>query len=144
MDPKKFDKKINEFKEEDPTRSYDTKYLEEFDVVDGKSRFEEDVQKMRDLEDLLGIRDMNPYGTLNKEAFAEKLDGMTTTDLQNLAIRVGIPPTRNHLELKKNLAKSHDLYLRQHNMGSMVAARPLIDPSSPNYESVVRLFKEGI
>lgn len=144
MDPRKFDDKIEEFKQEDPSRKYDTKHLEEFDVVDGKSRFQEDVEKLKELESLLGVREMNPYGTLSKEIFAEKLSSMTTTDLQNLAIRVGIPPSRDHTALKRNLAKSHDLYLRQHNMGSMVAARPLIDPSSPNYDSVVKLFKEGI
>ena len=64
-------------------------------------------------------------------------------DLQNLAIRVGIPPTRERTELKRNLRKSLDLYLRKHDVGSSIVSRPLLDPSSPDYDSVVRLFKEG-
>jgi DNA-binding LacI/PurR family transcriptional regulator len=99
---------------------------------------------LRDLEELLGVKTMNPYGTLNQEIFAEKLESMTLTDLQNLSIKIGIPPTRNSIELKKNLKRSLEIYIRQHNIGSSVSGRPIIDPSSPNYESVVRLFKEGI
>lgn len=144
MNPQEYDKKISQFKNEDPKKYFDTTHLEEFDIVDGKSRKEQDIQHLRDLEELLGVKDVNPYGTLNQEIFAERIDSMTLTDLQNLAIRVGIPPARNNIELKKNLKRSLEIYIRQHNIGSSVAARPVIDPSSPNYESVVRLFKEGI
>jgi len=144
MNPEQYDKIIAQDKKENPKRDYDTKHLEEFDVVDGKNRKEEDIQNLRDLEELLGVKTMNPYGTLNQEIFAEKLESMTLTDLQNLSIKIGIPPTRNSIELKKNLKRSLEIYIRQHNIGSSVSGRPIIDPSSPNYESVVRLFKEGI
>ena len=144
MNPEEYDKIIAQDKKENPKKEYDMTHLEEFDIVDGKNRKEEDIENLRNLEELLGVRSMNPYGTLNQEIFAEKLESMTLTDLQNLSIKIGIPPTRNSIELKKNLKKSLDIYIRQHNIGSSVSARPIIDPSSPNYESVVRLFKEGI
>ncbi len=144
MNPEEYDKKISEYEREDPKRIYDMTHLEEFDIVDGKNRKEEDIENLRNLEELLGVKTMNPYGTLNQEIFAERLDSMTLTDLQNLSMKIGIPPTRNSIELKKNLKKSLEIYTRQHNIGSSVSGRPIIDPSSPNYESVVRLFKEGI
>ena len=52
----------------------DKESLEEFDVTDGKARDvkAEAVNKTRELEELLGIPQCNPYQTLSREVFAER------------------------------------------------------------------------
>lgn len=122
------------------------KNLDQFDFIDGKSREDKDkeIKKIKELEDLLGFKDMNPYGTLNKEVFAVKLDTMSLSDMYDLAGKVGIPASSaNHRSiLKKNLLKSFDFYAQKHNVTVQGQAKPIFDKNSPNYDSVVRLFKD--
>jgi len=120
------------------------KSLEEFDVTDGKYRGgrEEQIAQARELEELLGIHEMNPYKTLNKEIFSQKIESMSVSDMTSLAIEVGVPPTQNTSQLKKQLIQSFDLYARRHDVNVPSPAQPIIDESSPNYENTVRLFKE--
>ena len=58
-------------------------HLEELEVTDGKDRdaFEEEVKKVKELEELLGMPQMNPYGTLNREIFRRRLDDSSGSDL---------------------------------------------------------------
>ena len=65
------------------------KHLEEFDVTDGKdrSKFEKELQEVKELEELLGMPQMNPYGTLNRELFKRKLEDCSASELTDLAAR---------------------------------------------------------
>lgn len=142
FDPAKFEEEIRKHQKEGPSKDLDISTFEEFEVTDGKSRDEEEFQKMKDLEDILGIKQANPYGTLNREIFEEKLSDMTMTDMQSLAMQVGYPPTRDRHALKKGLAKSFDSYLKQHSVGAVFQAKPVFDQNSPNYKDAVKLFNE--
>ena len=81
---------------------------------------------------------MNPYGTLNKEIFKRKLEDCSASELTDLAARVGLPRERN----MQPLLKSFDLYGIKHDVTVHGQAKPIIDPSSPDYDSTVKLFKE--
>lgn len=118
--------------------------LEELEVTDGKDRdsFEEEVQRVKELEELLGMPQMNPYGTLNRELFKRRLDDSSASELTDLAARVGLPRERNMNLLKKSLMKSFDFYGIKHNVTVQGEAKPIIDPSSPDYENAVKLFKD--
>ena len=120
------------------------KSLEEFDVTDGKERSqkEKQIDQAKELELLLGINEMNPYGTLNKEIFEERVGSMSVSEMTSLAQHVGVTPTQNSTQLKKSLKKSFDLYARRHNVNVPSSARPVIDESSPNYKKTVRLFND--
>lgn len=142
FDPAKFEEAIRKHEKESPSKDLDISTLEEFEVTDGKSRDEEEFQKIKDLEEILGIRQANPYGTLNREIFEEKLGDMTMTDMQSLAMQVGFPPTRDRHSLKRGLTKSFDSYLKQHSVGAVFQPRPVFDENSPNYKDAVKLFNE--
>ena len=118
--------------------------LKEFDIVDGKDRNSKEYQiaQARELEDLLGIKEMNPYRTLNKDIFANNLEDMSVSDMTSLAMHVGVTPTQSTNQLKKNLIKSFELYARRHNVNVPSQAQPIIDQNSPNYKKTVRLFKD--
>ena len=95
------------------------------------------------MEELLGMPQMNPYGTLHRDVFRHRIDACSVAELTDLAARVGIPRERNMNLLRKSLLKSFDYYVQKHNVTVQGSAKPIIDPSSPDYESTVKLFKEG-
>jgi len=121
------------------------KSLEEFHVTDGKERNakEERIKEARGLEDLLGIKDMNPYGTNNKEVFASNLGEMSIAEMTSLAARVGLPAsaTENKTMLKNKLLQSFDIFVQQHNVTVAGQAKPVLDPNSENYNEVKKLFE---
>ena len=121
------------------------KSLEEFHVTDGKERDakEERIQAARDLENLLGIKDMNPYGTNNKDVFASSLGEMSIAEMTTLASRVGLPAsaTENKTMLKNKLLQSFDIFVQQHNVTVAGQAQPVISPDDPNYNEVKKLFE---
>jgi len=120
------------------------KSLEELDVMDGKYRDDKETQiaQAKELESLLGIHEMNPYKTLNKEIFAENVESMSVSEMTSLAIEVGVTPSQNTTQLRKNLIQSFELYARRHNVNVPSSAKPIIDESSPNYKKTVKLFKD--
>ena len=140
LDPAKYDQEIRKHEKQSPSKDLDTSTLEEFEVTDGKDRDSEEIQKMKDLEEILGIRQMNPYGTINREIFDEKLDDMTLTDMQSLAMQIGYPPTRNRMDLKRGIRKSFDSFLKHHSVGAVFQPQPIFDQNSPNYKETVKLF----
>jgi len=120
------------------------KHLEEFDITDGKERDkkEEEIEKVKELEELLGMPQMNPYGTLHRGVFQQRLDSCSASELTDLAARVGIPRERNMSVLRKSLLQSFDFYAQKHNVTVQGNAKPIIDPSSPDYEKTVKLFRD--
>ena len=126
------------------SKGVEKKHLEEFDVTDGKDRdaFDKEIEEIKELEELLGMPQMNPYGTLNREIFGRRLEDSSASELTDLAARVGLPRERNMQLLKNSLMKSFDFYAVKHNVTVQGQAKPIIDPSSPDYDSTVKLFKE--
>ena len=120
----------------------DKKSLEEFDVTDGKARDKKEaaIKKTRELEELLGIPQINPYQTLSKDVFEDRVANASVAELTDLAKRIGVTPARHINVLKKDLLKSFDIFVQQHNVTVAGQAEPIIKPDSPNYDSAVKLF----
>ncbi len=120
-------------------------FLEEFNVIDGKERSEREdkIQKTKELEDLLGVKDINEYGTNNKDVFASNLGSMSIGEMTTLAQRVGLPASSIDTPsvLKKNLLKSFEIYVQQNNATGAGQAEPAIDPKAENYDEVKKLFE---
>lgn len=118
--------------------------MEEFIVADGKQRDdkEEQIKQVKELEDLLGIEQMNPFKTLDKDIFEQNLSSMSVSDISNMCQNVGLNPPPYVNQMKKALSTAFDLYARKHNVTVQGQAKPIIDKSSPDYDSVVRLFKD--
>ena len=109
MSKKKPVKKMN------VSKGVEKKHLEELDVTDGKDRSskEEQIEKVKELEELLGMPQMNPYGTLHRDLFKQRVDASSASELTDLAARVGIPRERNMNLLRKSLMKSFDFYVQK-------------------------------
>tara|TARA_Y100001937_G_scaffold126445_1_gene195742 strand:+ start:584 stop:958 length:375 start_codon:yes stop_codon:yes gene_type:complete len=78
-------------------------------VIDGKADYsdglDKDKQKARDLEEILGVRELNPFKTANAEDFERDISDMTLNDLRTLAVKSGVFPSGNKATLKNKLRK---------------------------------------
>ena len=113
--------------------------LEKLNLTDGKL----EVEKIRELEELLGVDQMNIFKTNDLEVFKAKLAEMTLTDLQTLAAEAGIFPGGNKIALKTRLAKEF-VSQTKGNRRTAGAQRPIVDPDDPRFEKIQKLMSEGL
>jgi len=82
--------------------------LDDLILADGKVTEpleDPDIKKVKELEEILGVKKVNPFGTYNLEVFKEKLSDMTNLDLQNLCERVGIFASGSRMQIKEKLLR---------------------------------------
>ncbi len=120
--------------------------IDDLSFADGKK--EERVRRAEELEKLVGISDVNPYGTTIASVFEEKLNQMTLVDLQALAVKVGEFPSGTQTSLKKKLKKA--FRDNQRGTGSFVSpaleqeVAQDVDKDSEAYKRALKLMKEGL
>jgi hypothetical protein len=117
--------------------------LEDLKIADGKSGMAKDIQEVKDLEHLLGVKQSNPFRTTSEAVLTERMGEMTLADLQALAVNVGILPSGNKLNLKNKIMrafKSHGGAGAGYNVGWQ---RPLVDPSSDAAREILRISREN-
>jgi hypothetical protein len=115
------------------------KDVNDLNIADGK----DDIEKIKNLEDLLGVKQTNPYGTTSEAILEERMNEMTLTDLQTFAIRVGILPSGNKLTLKNKLKKSFKSHAGAGAGYNVGYQKPLVDPSSKQAEEILKISREG-
>lgn len=108
----------------------------ELEFSDGKKR---DIHNSRHLEELLDMGKMNPYGTIDKELFAERVEVMGVEAMRSLAIRVGVTPTNRQEEMRKRLLNNFDSYISQ-NRHVRAVPKPALDPQSKEYKNIEHLL----
>jgi hypothetical protein len=114
--------------------------VENLQVADGKN----DIEKIKNLEDLLGVKQTNPFGTTNKEVLEERMHEMTLTDLQTFAIKIGILPSGNKLSLKNKILRSFKSHAGAGSGYNIGYNQPIVDPSSKTAEEILKISKEGM
>ena len=113
--------------------------LDKLNLADGK----QEVEKVRELEELLGVDQMNIFRTNDIEVFKENLAEMTTTDMQSLAAEAGIFPGGNKMALKNRLTKEF-VSQTKGNRHAVGPARPIVSPDDPRFEKLQKLMSEGL
>ena len=104
---------------------------------------DQEIEKVKKLEEMLNVKSMNPFGTNDPKIFDIKLSEYSVSDMQQLCMRVGIYPTHNRMEMSKKLKQA---FLRQTLGQRSVAMRNsegISDPSHPNHEKAKKIMKEG-
>jgi len=131
-------------KKKTPKKQKDSK-LDSLSFADGKH--DEKIQKAKDLEDLVGLNQVNPYGTSIASVFEEKINEMTLVDLQELAVTVGVFPSGTQTALKKKLTKGFRDYQRGSASFILPASSTICahaDRDSPAFKKALELMKEGL
>ena len=112
--------------------------LEQLSLMDG----ELEVDKVRELEELLGVDQTTVFKTNDLEVFKDNLSEMTLTDMQALAVEAGVFPSGNRSALKQKLVKEFVSQTkgRRYATGEQ---KPIIDPSDPQFDKIKKLMSEG-
>lgn len=115
--------------------------LENLTLADGKINKDSDIEKLKNLEEILGVRKMNPFGTTNMDIFLERLNEMTNIDLQHLCERVGIFASGSRMQIKEKLIRE----FKSFNKGSlsMTVQAPAfeLDPTNPAHKEALKNLK---
>lgn len=123
------------------TKTKADKSLDSLQYTDG---IEKDVEKIKDLERVLGIKQANPYGTNNKDVFEQNMAEMNLSDLQALAVRVGVFPSGTKTSLKNKLRKQFSADNRSGSGIVMQRNRTnQLDPNNPEHAETIRLMNEA-
>ena len=112
--------------------------LEQLNLMDGKL----EVDKVRELEELVGVDQTTVFKTNDLEVFKDDLSDMTLTDMQALAVEAGVFPSGNRSALKQKLVKEFVSQTkgRRYTTGEQ---KPIIAPSDPQFDKVKKLMSEG-
>lgn len=136
MNKKQTRSKKSEQKQKAPSQ------LNDLILADGKTHVDPDIEKVKQLEEILGIKKMNPFGTSNLDIFKEKLSDMTNIDLQNLCERVGIFASGSRQQIKEKLVRE----FKSVNKGSlsMTVQSPSVtlDPNNPQHKQTLKILGE--
>jgi len=107
------------------TQKKETKKIENF--VDGKIQERSDVEKVRDLEDLMRGSLHSPFKIKTKEEFERKMAAMNLIDMQSMAVAAGIFPSGNKSILRKKLRKEFEKYERGGKGRLFSTSKPIVD-----------------
>lgn len=120
--------------------------LDSLSMADGKK--EDGINRAKELEKLVGLHEINPYGTAIASVFEQSLTEMGMVDLQELAVKVGVFPSGTATSLRNKLKKS----FRDHQRGSSSFVIPMaggevvkeVDRESESFKKAIKLMKEGL
>lgn len=116
--------------------------LDNLTLADGKVHVDPDIQKVKQLEEILGIKKSNPFGTSNIDIFREKLSEMTIVDMQHMCEKVGIFASGSRQEIREKLLRE----FKSTNKGtiSMLIENPslVLDPNNPKHKATIKILKE--
>ena len=101
-------------------------------------------EKMSKLEVILGVDEINPFGTNEPDIFEDKLKSMTYADMRQLASKVGINPFMPQAQLKGCLQKEFNASNKNNMKNIMPAPADVIklDPNNPKHAETLRILGE--
>jgi hypothetical protein len=114
--------------------------LRDMEITNGKDF----VEKQKDLEELLGINKISPFGTYELEVFEERIKSSTHSDLQKLAERVGLNPFLDKSRLKNCLVKEFVAYSKKTRRAAIPQPtnQLRLDPSNPDHAKTLKILGE--
>ena len=119
--------------------------LDNLILADGKNTqpFEDsDIKKIRELEEILGVKKVNPFGTYNLEIFKDQLSDMSNLDLQNLCEKIGVFASGSRMQIKEKLLREFKSVSR--GTISMTNESPSVklDPNNALHKKTLKILGE--
>lgn len=102
------------------------------------------VSKMRELEVLLGVSEISPFGTNELEVFEENLKQMSFSEMQKVAQKVGLNPFHDQVTLKNILIKEFKASTRnsRRNIMPTMMESFKIDPNNPKHKQLLKILND--
>jgi hypothetical protein len=109
-----------------------------------QSNGKEFIKNQKNLEEMLGVNKISPFGTYELEVFEENLKGATQIDLQRIAQRVGLNPFLDRGRLKSSLIKEFKAYTKnaRRNLLPQPTHQLKLDPKNPKHKKTIKILGE--
>ena len=127
-------------KKKAPTK---TNNLEDIQNFSSGKLDDDTLKKVKELEDVLGIKAVNPFGTNDPNIFEQKLKDSNLSDLQNLAMKIGIFPEGSKDRLKDKLRREFKRVTKGSRSVALQQPMSISDPNHPNHEKAKKLMGDG-
>lgn len=124
-------------------KSTKTKSLDDITNFSSGKLDEDTLDRVKELEEVLGIKTVNPFGTNDPKIFENKLRDSNLSDLQNLAMKIGVFPEGSKDRLKDKLRKEFKRVTKGSRSVAVPQPMSISDPNHPNHEKAKRLMSEG-
>lgn len=112
--------------------------LRDLQYGDGKATLED----FKALDKLLCAKQSNAFGTLSEEVFQEKIGIMNLSDMQSLAVSVGVHPSGNRTTLKNKLLR--EFRAKVGGKGNRIqVTKPIVDPNSERGKRIAKMMSHG-
>lgn len=109
---------------------------------DGVDHLREESKEAKDLEQLMGFKEKNPFGYDTSEAFESAIETMPITSLQELAVKSGVFPSGTKAMLKTKLKKAYSQYTSGGANKVVQITKPIIDPESEQGKKLLKILGE--
>ena len=115
--------------------------LEKLSLSDGRLT-EDRIKDLKNLEDALGIKKTNPFGTTDFATFRDSLNEMSATDMKKIFDKIGLFPAGSRQQLKERLLRE----FKTTNQGLLASVSDdpqlKLDPSNPNHKKLLKILSE--
>ena len=115
--------------------------FESLEQANGKS-YDEQVNRAKELEKIMGIQKMNPFKTNDPQTFESMLEDINLTDLQAMAVKVGIFPSGNKTVLKNKIKRAFKASLTGQGSVTLMGSQIKLDPNNPTHKEVLDYLKD--
>ena len=101
-------------------------------------------EKIRELEVILGVEQLSPFGTNELDIFEDKIKSMNLTDMMRMAQKAGLNPHLDRPRLKAALLKEFKAYTRNNrrNIIANPVKQPELDPHNPVHASTIKMLQD--
>lgn len=101
-------------------------------------------EKIRELEVILGVEQLSPFGTNELDIFEDKIKSMNLTDMMRMAQKAGLNPHLDRPRLKTALLKEFKAYTRNNrrNIIPNPVKQPELDPNDPDHAVTIKMLQD--
>ena len=104
---------------------------------------DESIRKTKELEEVMGLKTMNHFGTNDPDVFEQKLSDCNLADLQRLCQKVGVFPSHDKIRLKEQLRQTFKRTTKGSRSIVLQQEIDIMHPDHPDHEKAKRILTDG-
>jgi len=101
------------------------------------------IEKIQEIEEILGVKDVNNFGTNDINVLEAQMKEMNLADLQNLCGKVRLFASGNKVQLKDKLRKEFSRTTKGQRTIALQQERSVCHPEHPAHNEAKKILSEG-
>ena len=101
------------------------------------------IEKIQEIEEILGVKDVNNFGTNDINVLEAQMKEMNLADLQNLCGKVRLFASGNKVQLKDKLRKEFSRTTKGQRTIALQQERSVCHPEHPAHNEAKKILSDG-